>query len=107
MMGHLDSSRLEGGHPGSGKTGKARTGELDRVMNEMRKRQRQGAGAGNEWARFYTKVVGQEILTEGGIKQQVSARRKAEHAQVGESGEVGKEWGHQIHPLLDKGKLAS
>ena len=40
--------------------------------------------AGNEradqQAKFYTKVVVPEVLTEGGIKQQLTARRKAERA---------------------------
>lgn len=39
----------------------------------------------DERAKFFTKVVGPEVLTEGGIKLQLTARRMAELAQV--------EWG--------------
>ena len=34
-------------------------------------------------AKFFTKVVGPEVLTEGGNKQQLTTRRKAERAQEG------------------------
>ena len=37
-------------------------------------------------AKFFTKVVGPEILIKGGIRQQLTARRKAERAQVGWGG---------------------
>ena len=45
--GSLDSGGLDGSHSGSEKTlrtGKARAGELVRVMNWMKKRQGQGRG---------------------------------------------------------------
>ena len=61
----------------AGKTGKARSGELVRVMKEVRNER------ADQTAKFYTKVVGPEVLTEGGIKQQLTAKRKAERAQVG------------------------
>ena len=37
----------------------------------------------DERAKFFAKVVWPEVLTEGGINQQLKARRKAERAQVG------------------------
>ena len=46
-----------------------------------------------EQAKFFTKVVGPKVLTEGGIKQQLTARRKAERAQVGRGGERVARWG--------------
>ena len=40
-------------------------------------------------AKFYTKVVGIQVFIKGGIRQQVTAKRKAERAQVGwEKGRV-------------------
>ena len=100
------------------RTGNDRTGELVRVMNWMRKRQGQGRAGksenglgkgtrGNERAdgraKFYIRMVGPEVLTERGIKQQV---RKEERVQVGwgqrESSEVGKKGVHQGHSLPDR-----
>ena len=79
----------------AGRTGKVRSRELVRVMREVRIRKdvrfvwvRAHVGIpGNEradqQAKFYTKVVGPEVLTEGWIKQQLATRRKVERAQVG------------------------
>lgn len=77
------------------KAGNARMGELVRVMREVRKRRSRGhrvrfswvtgkAHVGipgneraNERAKFFTKVVGSDVFTEGRIRQQLIARRKA------------------------------
>ena len=40
----------------------------------------------DERAKFFTKVLGSEVLTEGGIIQQLAVRRKVEYAQVGWGG---------------------
>ena len=37
----------------------------------------------DQQAKLHTQAVGPEFLTEGGIRQQLMARRKAERAQVG------------------------
>ena len=42
-----------------------------------------GIERANQSAKFFTKVVEPEVLNEGGIKQQLTARRKAERAKVG------------------------
>ena len=83
----------------AGRTGKVRTGELVRVIKEIKERQRMGHGVRLAWvkahmgipgnervderAKFFTSVVGLEVLTERGTKQQLTARRKEECTQTG------------------------
>ena len=91
----------------AGRMGKARTGELTRVLREVKKREvqrRQSGGSsgvrfawvkahvgipGNEradqQAKFHTRVAGLRVLTEGGVKQ-LTSRQKAERVQVGWGG---------------------
>ena len=73
----------------AGRIGKPRSRELVRVMKEVRKRENVrfawvkahvgilGNERADQAANFYTKVVGLEVLTEGRIKQQLTAKRKA------------------------------
>lgn len=64
------------------------------------------AHPGNERAKFYIRMVGPEVLTEGGINQQLARRdvRRWAGARAEWRGEVRQEGSHQIYPLQKGGK---
>ena len=98
----------------AGSSGKARSGELVRVIREVKKRQRVRQRVRLAWvkahigipgneradgqAKNFTKVVRPEILTERGIRQQLTARRKAERSQVGWGGGRVVGWSRRAPP---------
>ena len=97
MLILVDSMAAIQGVKKAGKIGEPRSRELVRVMNKVQERGKVNikiaqvkAHVGipsnervHQVAKFYTKVVRPEVLTEGGIKQHLTVKRKAECAQVG------------------------
>ena len=106
-----DSGRLEGCHPGdeeSGRTGKARTGDLIRVMREVQRRQSQGQGVRLTCVKAHVDIAGNErkggregqILHPGGPDRgwDQTATRGQNEGGARASWLVESEGSYQIHP---------